>query len=440
MSQWDLPLFLESSQTAAMRLPQSSRRPLSLFTVSLIIIAVSAALPLQSQTGAPSLAFSPQNLRFGGVPTGKSEMQTVVLSNSGQTSATISAISASDSVFSVSGASLPLSLSPGGSAVLNVTFAPTALGGVPGAITFSNNTATPTLSLPVVGSGFQGYPVDATPSSLSFGQVTVGSSASLSVVLTNTLPWNKVVTGLVAIGTGIVVSGPDMPATLAPEQSITLKVTFRPRAAGMVAGRIFVNGPALSIPLSGIGATVSTVGQLNIAPVGMNFGSVDIGASSNQTLTMSATGGSVTVNSAASSNAQFSMPGVTFPMTINAGSSAQVNVAFAPTSSGTDAGIMTFASNASNSNASESMTGNGVALQYDVNLSWVPSTSSVAGYNVYRGSAVGSYSKINTSLDPSTAYSDNTVASGNTYFYAATAVNSSGEESGYSTPIKVAIP
>lgn len=423
-----------------MRLPQSSRSSLSLFTVSLTLIVVLAAWPLPSQAATPQLICSPSSVRFGGVAAGQSQLQFVVLTNTGQTSATISAVSASDAVFGVVGANLPLVLGPGQSSEVSVSFAPSSVEGIAGSITFTNDTANPNLNLPVVGSGFQSDPVKASPTNLSFGSVTVGQTSSIPVVLTNERSWNKSVNGFHAFGSEFTVTGPSMPAILAPGQSITLNITFAPRAAGMAAGSVFVEGPALNIPLNGTGAAASTVGQLNVAPIGMNFGSIDIGSSSNQTLTMSAMGGSVTVNSAASSNAQFSMSGATFPMTINAGSSLQVNVAFAPTASGTISGTMSFASNASNSNASESMTGTGVALQYDVNLSWVPSTSSVAGYNVYRGTAVGSYSKINTSLDPSTAYSDNTVASGNTYYYAATAVNSAGEESGYSTPIKVAIP
>jgi fibronectin type 3 domain-containing protein len=75
-----------------------------------------------------------------------------------------------------------------------------------------------------------------------------------------------------------------------------------------------------------------------------------------------------------------------------------------------------------------------------VTLSWTASTSPVSGYNVYRGTTSGVYTKINSALDPSTSYTDNTVASGTTYYYAATAVNSSGQESGYSSPIQVSVP
>jgi fibronectin type 3 domain-containing protein len=47
---------------------------------------------------------------------------------------------------------------------------------------------------------------------------------------------------------------------------------------------------------------------------------------------------------------------------------------------------------------------------------------------------------INTALDSNTAYTDATVVSGATYYYVATAVNSSAEESGYSNQATAVIP
>jgi fibronectin type 3 domain-containing protein len=57
------------------------------------------------------------------------------------------------------------------------------------------------------------------------------------------------------------------------------------------------------------------------------------------------------------------------------------------------------------------------------------------GYNVYRSTAAnGKYSKINSTVNPNTAYVDSTVVSGQTYYYAATSVSSAGQESALSTP------
>src|SRR5437588_396000 len=54
-----------------------------------------------------------------------------------------------------------------------------------------------------------------------------------------------------------------------------------------------------------------------------------------------------------------------------------------------------------------------------VDLSWKASTSSgVAGYNLYRSPDAATWRKVNMSLIPSTLYSDSTVASHTTYYYA----------------------
>lgn len=76
-----------------------------------------------------------------------------------------------------------------------------------------------------------------------------------------------------------------------------------------------------------------------------------------------------------------------------------------------------------------------------VDLSWKASTSTdVAGYNVYRSLDGASWKKINASLIASTLYGDSTVANSTTYYYAATAVDISGKESGKSSSIKAIVP
>ena len=83
-----------------------------------------------------------------------------------------------------------------------------------------------------------------------------------------------------------------------------------------------------------------------------------------------------------------------------------------------------------------------LAAAHTVGLSWDASTSpNIVGYNIYRGpSANGPYTKINSSLDPNTAYSDTTVQGGDTYFYVTTAVDNLGVESAYSNQSEATIP
>ncbi len=81
-----------------------------------------------------------------------------------------------------------------------------------------------------------------------------------------------------------------------------------------------------------------------------------------------------------------------------------------------------------------------VAKHY-VDLRWTPSASAVLGYNIYRGTQSGGpYAKINLSPHPVTAYSDQSVQSGSTYYYVTTAVNSLNMESTRSNETVAEIP
>lgn len=438
MSHGDLAASRDFLQNFAMRLPQSSCIPLFLHIVAMVSCVFSVVmLPLPAHAATQQMQCLPNSLRFGTVAIGQSATQLVTISNTGQTSATISAISVSVAQFGVSGLTLPVVVAAGQSVDLNVTFFPTATGGQDAKVTITSNASNPNLQLDVKGSGITSDSLTATPISLAFGQVPIGSSMSLSVVLTNTQAYKENLKSAQVTGNGFSVTGPVFPFSLSAGQSVTMTVNFAPQLTGLTGGSVFISGPGLSIPLTGSGASI---GQLAISPTALNFGNVNIGSSNTETATLSAIGGSVIISSAASSNSQFNVSGASLPLTLNAGESVNLYLVFSPTQSGTDSAMLTVGSNASNAPATESLTGDGVAPQYSVALSWSASTSSVVGYNVYRGSTAGTYSKINSALDSNTAYTDNTVSAGTTYYYAATAVNSGGQESSYSSPVQVVIP
>ena len=151
---------------------------------------------------------------------------------------------------------------------------------------------------------------------------------------------------------------------------------------------------------------------------------------------------SVSVTTSANlSSSEFTLSGLSFPVTIPAGNHVQFTVTFTPQAIGAASGTVSFASNASNS-AVLSLSGTGTPTPiHSVSLSWAASTSSdVIGYNIYRGAgSAGPYSKINSSLNPETTYTDNSVVDGQTYYYVSTAVNSNNQESAYSSPPQQAV-
>lgn len=437
MSLWYLADHAVILQTSPMRLPQSSTYPLILRTTTILfLLTLTAALPAVAVTD--QLVCTPFALRFGAVTIGQTETQLITLSNVGNTPVTISASSFNYHLeFTLAGVKLPLVVPAGQSVEASVIFAPTVNGWTNDTLTFTSNASNPSLPVLMGGGGVKVEMLTATPSSASFGQVPVGQSATMTVVLTNTHSQNDTLAGLIPLGAGFTVTGPAMPLTLASGQSVKLTVTFTPQAAGLTGGSVFVSGAYLNIPFYGTGTT-ATIGQLVVAPTSINFGNVEVGTTATQSSSLSATGGSVTVTAAGSSNSQFTIAGVSFPLTIAAGQSVPVSLNFTPTSSGSSSSTLTFVNNGSTSKTVEPAAGTGT-MPY-VTLSWSPGESSTAGYNVYRGTTPGSYSKINTALDPQTTFVDNSVAPGATYYYAATSVDSTGKESAYSQPIEVAVP
>lgn len=94
-----------------------------------------------------------------------------------------------------------------------------------------------------------------------------------------------------------------------------------------------------------------------------------------------------------------------------------------------------------NAVATAALGGTCAVTTHSVALSWTASSSSsISGYNVYRSATSGgTYTKINTSLVVPTGYTDNSVQAGQTYFYVATAVDTNGNESVYSSPPQQAV-
>jgi hypothetical protein len=322
-----------------MRLPQSILQYLSVRKVHFLRIGVAITLlgmlPVSAAAATARLACSPWIVRFGAIVVGQTQTLVVTVTNEEETSVTVSGIAVGSSEFTISNLKLPLVLPAGQSFDLSVSLTPKASGWTGSKIVFSSNASNPTLALGVEGTGVSSESLTASPSIVSFGQVVMGTSSTIPVVLSNARSQKTTLWTFQTMGGGFSMSGPTLPLTLAAGQSVTVKVTFAPPAAATEGGNLFVSGPGLVIPL----------------------------------------------------------------------------------------------------------TGTGTVTPYSVNLFW-NSSPGVVGYNVYRSIAAnGTYSRINSALDSNTAFSDSTVVPGQTYYYAATSVNASGQESTRSTPpVQVAIP
>jgi hypothetical protein len=396
---------------------------------------------LLSGTGvAPGqLTASPASLAFGSVPVGSTQTLPETLTNSGGTSVTISAAGATSS-FSTNGLSVPVTLNPGQSVSFTVAFSPTSAASTNGGLTVTSNAPNSSLNLPLAGTGTSPGHLASNPTSLNFGSVPSGTTATLSETLTNSGGSSLTVSQIASSGAGFSFSGIAPPISLAAGQSVTFTVAFASTGTS-TTGSLGVTDSAnsgVSVSLSGTG---TLPGQLTVTPSVVNFGSIVAGTTQSQTGTLSAGSTSVTVSSAGVSASQFSLGGLTLPVTISAGSSISYQLTFAPATSGSATANVTFVSNAANSPTVESLSGSATAPQHSVALAWSPSTTTdVVAYNIYRGTVSGGPYSLLTPMNSSTADTDSTVQSGTTYYYVVTAVDAAGTESAYSNPTQAVVP
>jgi hypothetical protein len=182
--------------------------------------------------------------------------------------------------------------------------------------------------------------------------------------------------------------------------------------------------------------------QLSVAPTSINFGSVAVGSQATQAGTLTAGAADINVTSAAWSGQGYNVSGITFPVTVAAGKSVNYSVTFTPQSAGDIAGSISFVNDGSTSPVTQTLDGDGgQAGVHTVGLSWDASASAVIGYNVYRGTQSGGpYQRLTSSPQAGTNYTDSTVLTGTTYYYVATAVDSSHVESVYSNQAQAVVP
>jgi len=290
-----------------------------------------------------------------------------------------------------------------------------------------------------------GSPALATSASkLSFGNVQKSKRSDLAETLTNTGAAALTISTANISGTGFSVSGLSLPITLSAKQSVTFTAIFAPTVTGSASGTLAIvstaNNSTLNIALSGTG---TAQGQLSVSPASLSFGNVVVGSSGSLNGTLGATGSSVTISGASMNSNEFALSGISLPTTLNAGQTVRFTVTFKPAASGAASAALSFSGDAANSPATQTLTGNGAAAgQHSVALNWKASISAgVVGYNIYRGGVSGGpYARINSALEAATAYTDYTVTAGQTYYYVTTAVNGSGDESGFSNQTQAVIP
>ncbi len=159
-----LPLVLQPAQSAVVTVtfaPQAAGSVTGSLQISSNAsnASVSVALSGTGTTPAPppptqgTLTVSPTSLAFGSVLIGSKASQTVTLSNASTAAVIVSKLAATGTGYSQSGPVLPLTLAPGQTATVTVTFAPQTAGSATGGLQITSNATNASVSVALTGTG-----------------------------------------------------------------------------------------------------------------------------------------------------------------------------------------------------------------------------------------------------------------------------------------------
>lgn len=321
-------------------------------------------------TGArPTATVVPATLNFGNVGVGSTATLTSTVTNTATngatlniTSTTITGANASD--FTQTN-NCPASIAPNATCTLTVVYKPTVYSSESASLTLADNVSSGSNIVTLNGTG--GNPT-ATLVIAQFGNVGVGTSATLAATLTNTSTNGATlnITSILLAGTNPADFSQtnNCAATLAPNASCVLTVTFKPAQYATETATLTVYDNVASgsnsVTLTGTGAAPTA----SYNPASVSFPSAGLGVS--QTLTTvftntSTTGAPLTITSISvgGSNASDFTQTSNCPATLNPNAACTVTVIFTPSATGLRQATLYIYSNVSGGSSTAALSGTG---------------------------------------------------------------------------------
>ena len=358
-----------------------------------------------------SVSATPTSLSFGSVNVGSaSSSQSVTVSNTGGTaSSALTFPPSAPAGFSKTGGTCSNGpLAAGANCTLVFTFNPTAAGAVNGNYAISGG-ASITIGLSGTGTVVAQTPnVNVTPTTLTFGSVTVGTtSASKSVTVSNSGTGAATDMAYPPAPAGYTKGGTCSGATLAAGSSCEITFTFSPTSTGQNNAQFIISGggKTTTVNLTGSGAAAATA-SLSTTPGTLSFGSITVGnTSAAQTVTLRNTGGAAAsgVSLANSNSAEFLVSSNTCGATLAAGATCTLSVAYQPAATGADNATLTF-SHSAGSPATVSMSGTGT-IAASPSLTAAPPVAAFGNVTVGQTSAATQFTITNTGNGGATSIS-----------------------------------
>jgi hypothetical protein len=317
----------------------------------------SQKLPLNGTGTTPHASVSPASLSFSTQVAGTtSKRANHHGAQQRNRTAEVSNVTATGPFSQSNNCSAPLA--PAASCAIQVSFAPILVGAASGSITITDNAGTQTVALSGTGSA----PVTFSPTSLSFGNLVVQTSATSTITLTNRLNTALTVSNVAVSGT----SGPfavtsNTCASVAAGASCTVSVTFSPTTVGSATGTLTFTDSAVTSPqtvsLSGTG-----IGPVTLSVTSLSFSTTVAGnTSAAKTVTLTNNQSSALSITSIKTNPPFAVASNTCGTSVPTGKNCTVGVTFSPTAVGSVTGTLTFTDSAVTGPQTVSLSGTGSA-------------------------------------------------------------------------------
>jgi hypothetical protein len=266
--------------------------------------------------------------------------------------------------------------------------------------------------------------VSVSPTSLAFGSVADGSTATQSVTLTNSSSSAVPISGATVSGTGFSLTNNTCGASAAANATCQYSVTFSPTEQGPYAGTLTIVDSLGSqvVQLTATG-TLSTASS-TLTPATVAFGNVYEGQTATQTVTYTNTGKVANTFTAATINPPiFQISSTTCTSPVAAGASCTYTLSYAPFGVGSAEGSFTVTDGASN--PSVAITGTGIQPINGDNVFLIP--GSINFQNVVLG---GSQAYPYANLTWANQTSQTIQAQSKNYFFAGTGTAVFGHDIG----------
>ena len=301
-------------------------------------------------------------LAFGSVATGTtSASQAAILTNGQNATLNISSIGfsgANGSDFAQTN-NCGSSLSAGANCSIDVTFTPGALGSRSATLTVTDDASNSPQTIGVSGTGIT--PVTVSPTSLNFGNVTLGSSSTApAVTLTNNQ--NVALTNISIVANAPFSQVNTCGTSIAPGAKCKITVTFTPAVLGTKTGAVTISDSAATSPQT-IAVRGTGASPVTFSPTSLSFGTVAVGNSSSPlpTTLTNHQKTPLTISSISiigTNSADFSQTN-NCPGSLAAGGTCTISVTFSPRASGSRSGKLKIVDNAVNSPQNVALSGTG---------------------------------------------------------------------------------